>query len=232
MKPSAAVYRCVENDDLHPVRPAEFSGEISPVAKGKWRGFTANGNGDCIILTHLPLYFPFEDSPFVTERCKVVYFEVKLLALGVGPGGATDSSGFSIGFVAQPYPTWRSPGWERGSVGVFSDDGCRFVNDSWGGKQFIPPFEVGDTIGLGITFSLPANLKTVSGGGEKPNVNFFCTRNGQRVGGWDLHEEQDEEAGSIQGLEGDFDLYGAIGIFGGLGFEAYFDRSSWLYKPE
>lgn len=190
-------------------------------------------NGDCIILTNLPLYFRFENSPFLTEARKNIYFEVKLLSLGAGPGsGEADSSGLSIGFVAQPYPTWRSPGWERASLGVFSDDGCRFVNDSWGGKDFIAPFEVGDTIGLGMVFSLPENINTVSGDGAKLKVDVFCTRNGERVGGWDLHEEVDQESGGVEGLEGDFDIYGAVGLFGGVGFEVCFDRSSWLYRPE
>lgn len=232
VKPSTAVYSCVENDDFHPVRPREFNGDLSTISKGKWRGVSRDRNGDCIILTNLPLYFPFEHSPFVTEKRKVIYFEVKLLYLGAGPGDGADSSGLSIGFVAQPYPTWRSPGWERGSLGVFSDDGCRFVNDSWGGKDFIAPFEIGDTIGLGAVFSLPENINTVSAGGAKLDVNIFCTRNGQRMGGWDLHEEVDQESGGVEGLEGDFDIYGAIGLFGGVGFEACFDRSGWLYRPE
>lgn len=232
VKPSTAVYSCVKNDDFYPVRSKEFNGDLSIMSRGKWKGVARDGNGDCIILTNLPLYFPSEHSPFVTEKRKVIYFEVKLLYLGAGPGNGADSSGLSIGFVAQPYPTWRSPGWERGSLGVFSDDGCRFVNDSWGGKDFIAPFEIGDTIGLGAVFSLPENINTVSASGAKLDVNIFCTRNGQRVGGWDLHEEVDQDSGGVEGLEGDFDIYGAIGLFGGVGFEACFDRSSWLYHFE
>lgn len=232
-KPSSAVCSRVKDDDLHPVRPREFNGDLSIMSKGKWRGMARDRNGDCIILTNLPLYFRFENSPFLTEARKNIYFEVKLLSLGAGPGsGEADSSGLSIGFVAQPYPTWRSPGWERASLGVFSDDGCRFVNDSWGGKDFIAPFEVGDTIGLGMVFSLPENINTVSGDGAKLKVDVFCTRNGERVGGWDLHEEVDQESGGVEGLEGDFDIYGAVGLFGGVGFEVCFDRSSWLYRPE
>ena len=232
-KPSPVVYSTVENGNLHPVRPREFNGELLPIGKGRWRGYSARRNGDCNIITHLPLYFPFGNSPFVTERSKTIYFEVKILRLGVGPGGGGDSSGLAVGFVAQPYPTWRSPGWERGSVGVFSDDGCRFVNDSWGGKEFVSPFKVGETMGLGMIFSLPKNINinAIAEGGTRLDVNVFCTRNGQRVGGWDLHEETDEESGSIKGLEGDFDLYGSVGLFGEVGFEACFDSSGWLYRP-
>lgn len=232
-KPSTAVYSRVENDDFHPVRPREFNGDLSIISKGTWRGTTRERNGDCTIVTNLPLYFPHQNSPLVTEKRKVIYYEVKLLYMGAGPGsGEADSSGLSIGFLAQPYPTWRSPGWERGSLGVFSDDGCRFVNDSWGGKDFVAPFQIGDTIGLGMVFSLPENINSAPENGSRLNVNIFCTRNGQRVGEWDLHEEVDQEAGGVKGLEGDFDLYGAVGLFGGVGFEVCFDRSGWLHHPE
>jgi hypothetical protein len=227
--PSPAVYSRVGHDDVHPVRPREFNGELVGVGRGRWRGFATNGNGDCSIVTHLPLYFAAVDSPLATGRNKTIYFEVRLLGLGVGPGGgAEDSSGLAVGFAAQPYPAWRSPGWERGSVGVFSDDGCRFVNDSWGGRDFVAPFGEGDTIGLGMVFS---NDKGSGSGMMGPGVSVFFTRNGQREGEWDLHEERDEEAGSVEGLEGDFDLYAAVGLFGGVGFEVCFDRAGWLYRP-
>ncbi|KAI9923445.1 hypothetical protein ASPWEDRAFT_173747 [Aspergillus wentii DTO 134E9] len=233
VKPSAAVYSQVNMHDFRPVQPRELHGGISSISQGIWRGFSQDTNGDCLILTSLPLYFPVEDSPFTTERSKTIYFEIKLLSIGIGPAGTGDSSGVSIGFVAQPYPSWRSPGWERGSLGVFSDDGCRFVNDSWGGKDFTTEFKVGETIGLGMTFSLPDNVSTVSGNEpKKPKVDVFCTRNGQKAGGWDLNEETDGESGGVEGLEGDFDLYGAVGLFGGVEFEVCFDPKNWLWKRE
>ncbi|KAE8348334.1 hypothetical protein BDV28DRAFT_143745 [Aspergillus coremiiformis] len=232
-KPSAAVYSSAQKHDIRPVLPEEFHGACTNIAPGRWKGSTRPGNGDCLISTNLPLYFPTEDSPFVTEKSKTIYFEVKLLALREGPGlASTDSSGFSIGFVAHPYPYWRSPGWERGSVGVFSDDGCRFVNDSWGGKEFTGAVSVGETVGLGMAFHLPYSSNLLSEGkGKKCHVKIFFTRNGRWIGGWDLHEEVDEDAGSVEGLEGDFDLYGAIGLFGGVDFEVYFDQAGWLWKP-
>ncbi|KAF7592832.1 hypothetical protein BBP40_012367 [Aspergillus hancockii] len=233
-KPSAAVYSSVQQYDLRPVQPGEFRGVISPISQGRWQGSTMDGCGDCLLSTNLPLYFPINDSPFVTERSKTVYFEVKLLGLREGPGpSSSDSSGFSIGFVAHPYPYWRSPGWERGSLGVFSDDGCRFVNDSWGGKEFTTPFSVGETVGLGMVFCLPYELNSMPEHRDKKcRVNVFFTRNGKQVGSWDLHEEVDEDGGNVEGLEGDFDLYGAIGFFGGVDFETRFDQRDWLWKPQ
>lgn len=237
-RPSPSVYSCVQNGDLRPVQPHEYHGSLGLVGNGRWKGQTNDNNGDCLLLTSLPVYFPVEDSPLATERSRTIYFEVKLL--GLYGGTPTQTSGFSIGFAAQPYPTWRSPGWERGSIGVFSDDGCRFINDSWGGKEFTTEFEVGETVGLGMTFSLspdtlagtaPAVIPGTSRAPPPLAVEVFFTRNGGMAGSWNLHEEADEESGSVEGLEGDFDLYGALGLFGGVEFEVCFDRSGWLYQP-
>ncbi|KAI9372008.1 hypothetical protein BJX61DRAFT_471272 [Aspergillus egyptiacus] len=227
-QPSAVVYNTVRRYDIGPVPPAEFHGKITKHRRS-WRGSTKDRSGDCVLLTNLPLYFALADSPFVTERSKTVYFEVKILALRAGPTPA-DASGLSIGFAAQPYPTWRSPGWERGGLGVFSDDGCRFVNDSWGGKDFTDPFRVGETVGLGMTFRLPGNINSPAPGPLKLDVDVFFIRNGQRVAGWDLHEEVDEEAGGVEGLEGDFDLYAAVGLFGGLDFEICYNPADWQFR--
>lgn len=174
------------------------------------------------------------DSPLVTGQSKTIYFEVKVLRLYPqqqrgSNDGELDTSGISIGLVAQPYPTWRSPGWDRASVGVFSDDGCRFVNDNFGGKTFTEPFREGETVGLGMIFSLPSQSNAPAML-AKLSVRVFFTRNGVDAGSWNLHEELDSEAGGVHGLEGDFDLYGAIGIFGGVEFEARFDRAGWLAR--
>ncbi|CAG8947338.1 unnamed protein product [Penicillium salamii] len=216
-KPSSAVYATVQSHDLRPVHPRELHGDVSAIARGRWRGRSRNGNGDCVILTQLPLYFAHEDA----GTSKSIYFEVKLTGLRGGPQG--DSSGFSLGFVAQPYPSWRSPGWERGGLGVFSDDGCRFVNDSFGGRDFTSEIRVGETVGIGMSFA---------GKEKKGKVNIFFTRNGRHAGGWDLHEEVDAESGGVEGLEGDYDLYGAIGLFGGVDFESCFDPAGWLWRSE
>lgn len=137
-----------------PVCPRGFSGEVT-FEKGRWKGSSAVTCGECVILTHSPLYLCNSLQPvfpavqeFTKER---VYFEVTLRGLRVGPTtGPVDFPGFAIGFVTKHYPSWRFPGWERGSVGVFSDDGCSFV---WGGKEFTTPIKVGETVGLGMKFS-------------------------------------------------------------------------------
>ncbi|KAL5339270.1 hypothetical protein BJX70DRAFT_160518 [Aspergillus crustosus] len=226
-QPSAVVYNSVKRYDIGPVPPGEFRGSILE-HQGRWKGFTRDRSSDCVLLSNLPLYFASADSPFATEVKKTIYFEVKLLGLRAGPT-SNNASGLSVGYAAQPYPTWRSPGWERGSLGVFSDDGCRFVNDSWGGKDFTDAFNVGETMGVGMTFQLPRNSDG-SVSSRKLEIGVFFTRNGQRVGGWDLHEELDEEAGGVYGLEGDFDLYAAVGLFGGLDFEICYHPAAWLFR--
>lgn len=228
LKPSAPVYDCVRHGDLRPVRPQEYSGELNVTSNGQWQGSTYYGQRDCALLTGLPLYFAAEDSPLLTECRKTIYFEVKLVrTYDTTP---SQKPGFSIGYAAQPYPTWRAPGWERGSVGVFSDDGCRFVNDSWGGREFTPEFEHGETVGLGMTFSVANDLDPNDGVSSPLAVEVFFTRNGRKAGSWDLHEEVDTDSGGVDGLEGYFDLYGAVGLFGGVEFEACFDQAGWLYR--
>lgn len=64
-------------------------------------------------------------------------------------------NGVALGYCAKPYPTWRLPGWERASLGVHGDDGRRFVNDTWGGKDFTAKFVEGETVGIGIDFGVP-----------------------------------------------------------------------------
>ncbi|KAL9104309.1 MAG: hypothetical protein Q9163_000750 [Psora crenata] len=113
-------------------------------------------------------------------------------------------------------------------------DGRRFVNDWLGGIDFTDPFKAGDTVGIGMSFSLPNQPPAYNFAPEqallKSEVEVFFTRNGLKEGGWNLHEERDYEKG-VDGLEGLFDLYGAIGIFGGAEFRIIFKREEWLWRP-
>ena len=64
------------------------------------------------------------------------------------------------------------------------------------------------------------------------NTEIFFTRNGQRAGGWDLHEEGDaQEDLPVEGLEGYHDLFVAVGTFESVAFEIVFDESMWAYHP-
>ncbi|KAK4627329.1 hypothetical protein CLAFUW4_05000 [Fulvia fulva] len=185
--------------------------------------------GDTILLSDIPAYASHRQNPLATGRSHTVYFELHVQSLGdrYNPNNNIES-GVAIGFVAPAYPAWRLPGWHRGSLGVHSDDGRRYVDNSYGGNDFVAPFKKGDVVGIGMTFAPPRH-------GDRNNpCQVFFTRNGKHEGAWDLHEERDRDAdeGDVAGLEGDHDLLAAVGVFGSVELEAVFHREDWLYKPQ
>ena len=203
------------------------------VREGMMKASSKAGSKDSCLLTSFPMYFACADSPLSTEASKTVYFEIKIRSLRRGRGN--DESSIAIGYCNIPYPTWRMPGWERGSLGVHGDDGRKYVNDSFGGKDFTSAFKVGETVGLGMTFSIADSSATSAQRatpGTRMKAKVFLTRDGREAGSWDLHEELDANNDlGVEGLEGDFDLCGAVGIFGGIDFDVFFNRKDWLYRP-
>ncbi|KAL2039215.1 hypothetical protein N7G274_007883 [Stereocaulon virgatum] len=232
-QPTPAQHAAIANGDVRILQPPEYQGNLSMPDTGLWRGSTPMGSKDACLLTSSPLYFASADSPFNTKITKIIYFELTARSLRRGRG--TDESSIAIGYCAMPYPTWRMPGWERGSLAVHGDDGRRYVNDTWGGKDFTSPIQVGDTIGLGMSFMIPDGPPDYGAPpqtGTNIKVEVFLTRNGQRVEGWNLHEELDASNDlGIDGLDGQFDLYGAVGTFGGVEFDISFDSRHWLWRP-
>ncbi|RAL61800.1 hypothetical protein DID88_002863 [Monilinia fructigena] len=153
---------------------------------------------------------------------------------------ALDAVTLGLGFVAQPYPTFRLPGWHRGSFGVHGDDGHKYINDLWGGKDFTDKFRAGQTIGIGMTFT-PRNSNNPPAYDAGPaqttaqtpiNVEIFFTRDGKRNSGWNLHEEGDSvEDLPVTGLEGMHDLYAAVGTFENVEFQIVFNESEMDVSP-
>ena len=189
---------------------------------------------DACLLTSLPLYYASAESPVHTGRSKVIYFEIEILSMGFV--GGNDESTIALGFCALPWPSWRLPGWERASLGVHSDDGHRYINDTLGGKDFTTPFKAGDTVGIGMSFSVPDHPPEYTTDSApkrtQSKVEVFFTRNGKRDGSWNLHEELDKKRDlPIDGLDGLFDLYGAVGVFGIVDFTVKFRREEWLWRP-
>ena len=232
-QPSRAQYDAVQNGDVRLMKPIEYKGDLLMPGVGTWKGSTRLGACDSCLISSAPLFFAMADAPVQAGQKKTVYFEIEITSLGRGRND--EECSLAIGFCAMPYPTWRMPGWERGSLAIHSDDGCRYVNDTWGGKDFTKPFNRGDTVGLGMTF-LPPNAPSAYGNmPERPaglSVDVFFTRNGQTDGGWNLHEELDADTDQgVDGLDGTFDLYAAVGLFGGAEFKIKFQRQSWLYLP-
>ena len=231
-KPTNEQFGAVRNASFTLVKPREYMGSLRKTPLGQWKGSTLPSSTDSCLLTSLPLYFANVDSPIRTGISKTIYYEVNILSLGRGRGN--DASSMAFGFCAFPYPSWRMPGWERGSLAVHADDGRRYVNDTYGGKDFVPPIRAGETIGIGMRFNIPDKPPNYQSSSSENHLEgkIFFTRNGAKNGSWDLHEELDaDNEFGVLGLDGQYDLYGAIGSFGEVGFEARFDRKDWLWRP-
>ena len=114
---------------------------------------------------------------------------------------------------------------------MHSDDGRRYVNDTWGGKDFVAPFQIGETIGLGIRLNAPSAPPEYGTVARPLEVYVFLTRNGREIDGWNIHEQLDASNDKdIEGLDGNYDLYGALGVFGGAEFDVVFQRQDWLWR--
>lgn len=187
---------------------------------------------DTVLVSDVPLFSALHDNPTTTAQTKTMYFEIKIIRMG-GDGNsayqeaeAEADAGIAIGYLAPPYPHFRLPGWERGSLGIHGDDGRKYIDNNQGGQDFTTSFKANEVVGIGMTFSSPAFL------GGRTGVEVFFTREGVREGGWDLFEERDaDDGGSVEGLGGERDLFAAVGFFGAVAFETRFRRDQWLYRP-
>jgi hypothetical protein len=229
-------HAAIQNGQLALLKAPSYVGELRPQPEaGHWRCRTNATCRDSSIMTNLPMYSVFWDSPLNTQRPKTIYFELKVT--GVGRGGSSlgeADAGIAIGFVAPPYPTFRLPGWERASLAVHGDDGRKYVNDPWGGVDFTNAFAPGDTVGIGMTYSVPKNPPSYEATqqGQMLDIEVFFTRNGKKSGSWDGNEELDVRSkGGNTGLRGECDLFPAIGVFGGVDFDVFFHPSQWLFRP-
>ena len=213
-------------------KPREFRGSLVQTQRGRWKGSTSSDCRDACLVSALPMYFAAVDSTIASNKPATIYFELKLLSTKQRLRG--DECSLAVGFCAIPYPTWRMPGWERGSLAVHSDDGRRYVSDNEGGKDFAAPFKEGEVVGIGIRFFGPYASQSSTSSSVKGALNgeAFFTRNGRPDGSWNIHEEVDAEFSSdTQGLNGTCDLYACVGAYGAISFEVIFDPRQWQYKP-
>ncbi|KAG0246984.1 concanavalin A-like lectin/glucanase domain-containing protein [Mortierella sp. GBAus27b] len=101
------------------------------------------------VQTNLPL----------PKQQEVYYWEVKMFE-------KSPNTTIAIGVTTKPYPTTRLPGWNRFSVGYFSNNGQKYCNSPWSGVPFGPTYFEGDVIGCGY---------------RPRNGTVFFTRNGRRI---------------------------------------------------
>lgn len=214
------------------ITPRSYQGILQRPRPGVWAGKSRSTCPDSCITSTIPLYSVMAHSPLRTKQSKTIYYEVR-----IAKENRSEVS-LAMGFAAAPYPTFRLPGWHRGSLAVHGDDGSRYINDTWGGKDFTKPFNRGDTLGIGMTFTArdlnaPPAYGVAQTESQTPiNVEIFFTRNGKIDGGWNLHEEGDAlQDRSVTGLEGFNDIYAVIGVFEKVEFEILFDPSPWSFRP-
>ncbi len=221
----------VEAGDIELMRPFQYVGDVRQLRPRSWTCKARRGSPDACLMSTLPLYSAIAHSPLNIGRKKTIYFEVR-----IAPHNRSEVS-VALGFVAQPYPPFRLPGWDRAGLGVHGDDGHRYINDCWGGKPFTTPFLPGETLGIGMTLSPRGRDGPPPQHGAPQqcpiDTEVFFTRNGEMAGGWNLHEEGDaEQDRPVTGLEGYHDLFAAVGTFEEAEFEVVFEERNWLYRPD
>ncbi|KAI8341186.1 concanavalin A-like lectin/glucanase domain-containing protein [Chlamydoabsidia padenii] len=106
-------------------------------------------HGECSLQTNLPL----------PRNQEVYYWEAKMYE-------KPRSTVVSIGVATKPYPNWRLPGWNRHSVGYFSNTGNKHFNNPFNGKTYGPGFQEGDVIGVGY---------------RQRSGTIFFTKNGRKL---------------------------------------------------
>lgn len=217
IRPDQQSLNAIRVGNIKLLAPPSFQGTSTQVDLGVWGGSSYSGCPYTCITSSPPLYSATVHSPLVTGGRKTIYYEVNIL-----PDSRREVS-LALGFNAPPYPSFRLPGWHRGSLAIHGDDGHKYINDTWGGKSFTGAFKREETVGIGIDLS--------PGRGGNIIVKVFHTRDGTKVGSWDLHEETDPEQDQpVTGLEGFHDLCAAVGVFDAVSFEVVFAPNRWKWK--
>jgi len=230
--PAEALY-ALQCGEIGIVKPRSYIGSLDRPRAGIWAGKSKSSCPDSCITSSLPLYSVHAHSPLASGDSKIIYYEVR-----INKKNKREIT-LAMGFGAPPYPTFRLPGWHRGCLAIHGDDGSRYVNDMWGGRDFTSVFRPGETLGIGMRFS-KRDLDGPPAYSDQPaittartpiNVEVFFTRDGKEDGSWNLHEELDaQEDRPVTGLEGFNDLFAVVGVFENVDFEIVFKKDEWIYQ--
>jgi hypothetical protein len=238
----------INSGENHFEKVPSFAGNLFPMKGGRREGFSSRWRfgssphcSDVSLIPTNPIYVASEfnpNLPSATSRTKTIYYEVQLLS------SPSNDAAIALGFAAPPYPPSRLPGWHRGSLAVHGDDGRRYISDADGGRDFTRPFVKGERIGIGMTFhARSSNDPILPGYGQNSGTNqiprakatVFLTRDGRKDGDWEIDEEIDADEAVIKGgtigLEGELDLFIAIGVYGSFTAEVYLHEDDWKYRP-
>ena len=185
--------------------------------------------------THRPLYSAYRHSPLITGRPYTIYFEGE-----IKPWNSEDAGSLALGFVAGGDQASRMPGFERWSIGIHNRDGRLYLNNNAVENIAMGAFEPGQRLGIGMTFSVNNRASRQTDDTQVPtesspstDVELFLSRYGERVGSWNLRDQlrQLEEL-SLEGLEGTYDLYAAVGTLEEVNIDILFDGKHWEYHAE
>ncbi|KAG0747389.1 hypothetical protein G6F62_001464 [Rhizopus arrhizus] len=106
-------------------------------------------SGEGCLQTNLPL----------PRNQEVYYWEAKMFEKPV-------TTTVSVGVATKPYPSWRLPGWNKHSIGYFSDTGNKHFSNPFIGRPYSYGYEEGDVIGVGY---------------RHRTGTIFFTRNGRKL---------------------------------------------------
>ncbi|KAI5795380.1 hypothetical protein DFH27DRAFT_484548, partial [Peziza echinospora] len=173
---------------------------------------------DTSVLSEIPIYLANYHHPRIRyqERYAAMNGDVDsaagetvVIGFDVHILGLPDEGIVAIGMACAPYPSFRLPGWNRGSFGVHSDDGRRYCNDDEGGIDCVAPFQKGEKYSVIEVF-----------GDGRVETEVAILKGGRRVAGWKVKEPvvEGREDPSI-GLCGERDIYAAVGVAGEKGVE-------------
>jgi hypothetical protein len=209
-----------------------FVGRVyRPHPEPGWRVETKARSPESCFTTTSPIYSVRRHSPLLTGRPFTIYFESD-----IRPGNSEDGVCFALGFVAGRDRASLMPGSERGSIGIHYRGGSLYMNNKLLARAVFKP---GQQVGIGMNFSKSdfnaqevrdAQSSAISS--SSVNVEVFLSRDEKKVAGWNLSELRDAGSLPFEGLEGNHDLYAAVGTLKEVNVDILFDKRDWRYYPE